>query len=59
LPGPNAGALIQAFGHGYVPAGIQAPTPLVAAWQAVTAVAAYLLLFCAGTAYLVQRRDLS
>ena len=59
LPGPNAGALVQAFGHGYVPAGAQVPTALVAAWQAVAAVAAYLLLFCTGTAYFVRCRDLT
>jgi hypothetical protein len=59
LPGPNAGALVQAFGHGYIPAGVQVPTALVGAWQAVAAVAAYLLLFCTGTAYFVRRRDLT
>lgn len=59
LPGPNAGALVQAFGHGYVPAGVQAPTALVGAWQAVAAVAAYLVAFCGWTAYLVRRRDLA
>lgn len=59
LPGPNAGALIGAFGHGYVPAGVQVPTALVGPWHAAEAVAAYLLLFCTVTAYLVRRRDLS
>jgi ABC-2 type transport system permease protein len=59
LPGPNAGALVLAFGHGYVPAGVQVPTALVGAWQGVAAVAAYLLLFCGGSAYFVRRRDLS
>lgn len=59
LPGPNAGALVQAFGHGYVPAGVQVQTAVVGAWQAVAAVAAYLLVFCSGTAYFVRRRDLT
>lgn len=59
LPGPNAGALVQAFGHAYLPPGVQVPTPLVAAWQAVATVATYLLLFCSGTAYLMRRQDLT
>jgi ABC-2 type transport system permease protein len=59
LPGPNAGALVQAFGHGYVPAGLQVPTALVAAWQAAAALAAYLMLFCTATAYLLRRQDLA
>jgi ABC-2 type transport system permease protein len=59
LPGPNAGALVLAFGRGYVPAGVQVTTALVGAWQGVAAVAAYLLLFCSGTALFVRRRDLT
>lgn len=59
LPGPNVGALIQAFGRGYVPAGVQLPPPLVGAWQAAAAVAAYLVLFCGATAQLVRKRDLA
>jgi ABC-2 type transport system permease protein len=59
LPGPNAGALTQAFGHGYVPAGIAVPSPLAGAVQATAVVLAYVVAFCAGTAYFVARRDVT
>lgn len=59
LPGPNAGALVQAFGHGYMPAGMQAPAPLAGPMEATAALAVYLLMFCLATAYFLRTRDLT
>lgn len=59
LPGPNAGALLQAFGHDYLPAGLHAQTALVGPAEAVVAVAVYLALFCGTSAYLLRTRDLA
>ena len=59
LPGPNAGALTQAFGHGYIPAGFTAPAPLVGAAEATAVVSAYTFLFCVATAYFITRRDVT
>lgn len=59
VPGPNAGALVQAFGHGYVPAAVQLPATLVGTGEAVTALVLYLFAFCAAAALLLRGRDLT
>lgn len=59
LPGPNSGALAEAFGHGYIPAGVNVSGPLVGVTQATLVTCAFLVLFCALTALLLTKRDVA
>jgi ABC-2 type transport system permease protein len=59
LPGPNASALVDAFGHGYVPPGVVATGPLVGAPEAAVVLSVYLAFFGVVSAYFLTRRDVT